>query len=232
MGERAKRACWACGKELEEGDYCPECLEKREKELDQLLEPILREKRRYARYDVSLPMAFQRPREPKARRAEVLDISKGGLRFSSPEELDEGELVNVLVRSSDRSVDVRAVVRVVRATPAQSGWVIAAEFVARGQSLRMRDRRRHARMETELRMTYFRAGEREERHGVLQDVSQGGVKFLTREALEVDETIRAFIGEAEGVKMIVEAVEETPEGRSVRAVFAEPPEEGTQWKGV
>lgn len=232
MGERAERVCWGCGKELEEGEYCPECVERRERELEKLLEPILRERRRHTRYQVSLPMAFQRPREPKARRAEVIDISKGGLSFSSPEELDEGEAINVLVRASDGSLDVRAVARVIRSKPAQCGWETAVEFVARGQSLKMRDRRRHARTETEARMTYARPGEPGERHGLVKDISPGGLRFVAREELKVGETIRLSVGGAEEAEATVEAVEETPGGYAVRARFLPRPEEDSQWKGV
>ena len=235
MGERAKRACWACGKELEEGDYCPECLEKRERELERLLEPILRERRRHARYQVSLPMAFQRPRESRALRAEVIDLSKGGLRFSSPEELDEGEVINVLVRSSDGSVDVRAVVRVVRVVrskPAQCGWEVAAEFAARGRALKMRDRRKHARTEMEAGMSYSRPNEPGEREGLLKDISQGGLRFVAQEELKPGDVIRVSVGETERGEATVEAAEESPEGYVVRARFLPRSGEESQWKGV
>ncbi len=232
MGERAERTCWGCGRELEEGDYCPECLRKRERELEKLLEPILRERRRYTRYDVSLPMAFQRPREPRARRGEVIDISKGGMRFYSSQELDAGEVVSVLVRSSDGSVDVRVVARVVRAIKAQSGWQIAAEFAARGRAFKMRNRRKHARMETEIKMTYLRAGAREGREGVLEDISQGGLRFVSQEVLKRGEAIKVTVGGTERADAVVEAVEETPEGCQVRARFTPPSQEESQWKGV
>ena len=232
MGERAERVCWACGKELEEGEYCPECAEKRERELERLLEPILRERRRHARYQVSLPMAFQRPREPKARRAEVIDISKGGLSFSSPEELSEGEVINVLVRSSDGSVDVRAVARVIRSKPAQCGWEVAVEFAARGRALKMRDRRRHARVEKEMGMTYSRPGEPGEREGLLKDISRGGLCFIAQELIKAGEIIRVSVGETEGTEATVEAVEESPEGYVVRARFLWGSEEESQWKGA
>lgn len=149
-------------------------------------EPGGDERRRHKRFAANLAVEFARSRERKSYSGRIRDISQGGIRFHAPESVDVGEVLSVTIHNRQRVFGLRATidtfVQVLRVKKTGKLYEVGAKFIdERDTDFASRERRTWRRRRAEFRVEYRHYDGTEKRLGVVRDVSQGGMRFLTQE---------------------------------------------------
>lgn len=148
--------------------------------------------RRHERHDARLRIEFSLQRDDRWRHGEVLDISRGGLRFQTDHVLRTGDIIRLVVRGQDGETQeamVQSAGEVRRVEALEEDWYeVGVRFVQRSLT-HASNRRKYRRYEAQMTAYYTRSGANLVVKGEVVDVSQGGVCMVTDELVERGESL-------------------------------------------
>lgn len=148
--------------------------------------------RAHERLMTHLQLEFAYARDEKTYIGMVRDISQGGIRFVSAYPLAVGDTLRAVVHSAGEAVGpdkVETYLEVRRILSSENGVTeVGARFVSR-TAIDEKNRRRYPRHDFKGPVFYSRRGCILIAKGVVLDISQGGVRMMARDALDVGEEI-------------------------------------------
>lgn len=187
--------------------------------------------RRFSRHEVNLTVRYHLEFDKRMHEGEVLDLSRGGLRFRTLTPLIAGQII-LLEVSADKQADVHAAMRSrakvchVDRYPA-GGHEIGVEFFP-SKPLDHRDRREDPRYSVSMKAYFRRRGDRETSVAEVLDISRNGIGLLVRQLIPVGDLLLMVIqseGDAsheirmQGVVRVQRSIRKSEEEYELGALF-------------